>query len=421
MKRGPLYLKDADFIDWKTLRMRRGHMLVEPGPWGGARFVKRIPAKAKALDCSGKLVTKSFVVGHHHIYSALARGMPAPRKSPKNFLEILKYVWWNLDKKLDQDMIIASALSAAAEAAKCGATFIIDHHASPNSAPGSLHIIAQAFELAGLGHLLCYELSDRDGAARAAQGLEETERYLEKRQGLVGLHASFTVGDKLLARASDLAKRCRTGFHVHVAEDEADQAHCRRTHRRRVLERFSKAGVLDSPRTLLAHGLHLNPTERRIFRDSRAWLVHNPESNQNNNVGLFDPRGLGDRVMLGSDGMHGDMLQSARAAFLGGQASGGLSPMAAYRRLRRAHEYLSRNGFAGDAGNNLVVLDYRPPTPVSSKNWPGHVVYGLSSAHICHVISQGRLIVKRGTLTTLNEDKLLEFSRRQAERLWRRL
>ncbi|MCK7538359.1 MAG: hypothetical protein MZV63_49115 [Marinilabiliales bacterium] len=44
----------------------------------------------EVIDCAGKLVTKSFAVGHHHAYSALARGMGAPKKSPQNFHEILQ-------------------------------------------------------------------------------------------------------------------------------------------------------------------------------------------------------------------------------------------------------------------------------------------------------------------------------------------
>ena len=87
-----LYLKNAELIDWKTLRMRRGHLAVTQGPRGTARFVSSVPKRVPTIDCAGMLVTKSFVVGHHHIYSALARGMPAPRKIPKNFVEILKYV-----------------------------------------------------------------------------------------------------------------------------------------------------------------------------------------------------------------------------------------------------------------------------------------------------------------------------------------
>ena len=416
-----IYLKNATYLDWKTSKQKKGHLAVEPGEGGKTRFVARIPPGQKAADCSGLLVTKSFAIGHHHIYSALARGMGAPKQTPKNFIEILKYVWWNLDKKLDRDMIGASALAAAVEAAKCGATFIIDHHASPSAISGSLHIIAQAFESVGLSHLLCYELTDRDGAKRAQQGLDETEAYLQKRPGLVGLHASFTVGDELLKRSVALAERHKTGLHVHAAEDKADQAYSLRTHKKRVLERFLRAGVLDSPKTILAHGLHLSAGERAIFKKSRAWLVQNPESNQNNNVGLFDPKGLGDRIFLGTDGMHSDMIQSAKAAYLGAQTAGGISPLGAYRRLRRVHEYLAENEFPGDGENNLVLLEYPAPTPIRPDNWPGHFMYALSRAHVRSTISNGRFIVRDGKVLTVNENNVLEYARKQAVRLWRKL
>ena len=110
-----LYLKDAAFVDWQSLELKKTCVIVEDGPAGGISFAPSVPSLDKLkpgdriLDCAGKLVTKSFACGHHHIYSTLARGMPAPQKSPVNFVEILKYIWWHLDKCLDLEMIEASA------------------------------------------------------------------------------------------------------------------------------------------------------------------------------------------------------------------------------------------------------------------------------------------------------------------------
>ena len=293
-----LYLRNASFVDWRTLKIRRGHLEVAPGPAGKIHFVSRIPRGGKALDCSGRLVTKSFVNSHHHLYSALACGMPGPGRAPKNFPDMLKLVWWNLDRQLDKDMIRACALAGGIAAAKSGATFIIDHHSSPNAVEGSLDIIAAALDEIGLSHLLCVELSDRDGKTKSEAGLEETDLYLRKRQGLVGLHASFTVGDDLLYRAIALAVGHRSGIHIHTAEAVDDQKDCVKKYGMRVIERLARTGVLESPKTLLAHGLHLNARERALLRSSRAWLVQNEESNQNNAVGVFDPKGLGDRILL---------------------------------------------------------------------------------------------------------------------------
>lgn len=421
-----LHLRNATYIDHETCDMRTGNLRVEEGPTGAVSFVDEIPAGETAgtvLDCTGKLVTRSFVVGHHHIYSALARGMPPPPRTPRNFVEILELIWWRLDKRLDADMIRASALAAAIDAAQCGTTFIIDHHASPNAAPGSLHVIAAELDRVGLSHLLCYEMSDRDGPESRDAGLAETDAYLSSgRQGLVGMHASFTVSDELLARCVEMADRFKTGVHIHVAEAPSDEEHCEARYATRCVNRLADAGALASPRTILAHCIHLNDRERETLRASRAWVAQQTESNLNNAVGVLNAAALGGRVMLGTDGMNGDCLATVRATYLAAQkAEGGLAPAAAYRRLRAAHRYLAENRFAGDGANNLVVLDYRPPTPVTRDNWPGHVVYGLFRSHVEHVVSMGRVIVENRRCTLIDEDEALAFAREQAQRLWDRL
>lgn len=420
-----LLLKNATYVNWNTLGFSVRNILVTEGE-ASLKFLdmtktSSLPPDTEIIDCSGKLVTKSFAVGHHHAYSALARGMPAPEKNPQNFNEILKYVWWRLDKCLDAEIIESSALVTAMACLKAGSTFVIDHHASPMAVKGSLEIIEKAFEKVGVSHLLCYEVSDRDGEKIARQGIDETEIYLRNRQGLVGLHASFTVGDKTMRQAVALTKIHKSGIHIHVAEDGNDQERCIREHGKRVVGRLSKAGVLNSPKTILVHCLHLDDNERELISSSPVWVAQNSESNLNNNVGYFRSAGLGDNIMLGTDGMHSDMLRSARAAFLDGQQSDNITPESAYRRFRNVHRYLSENNFEGDGENNLVVLDYDTPTPVTRENFPGHFIYGLTAEHVTDVISNGRLVVRNRKILTVDEEEILKESRIQAKRLWERM
>ncbi|MEZ5149238.1 MAG: hypothetical protein R2759_19755 [Bacteroidales bacterium] len=108
-----LLLKNATYIDWKTLSFTEADILVPQGNSGKIKLFypgEANETEVEILDCSGKFVTKAFANGHHHVYSALARGMPTPPKTPQNFHEILQYVWWRLDKALDLEMIEASAL-----------------------------------------------------------------------------------------------------------------------------------------------------------------------------------------------------------------------------------------------------------------------------------------------------------------------
>ncbi len=170
-------------------------------------------------------------------------------------------------------------------------------------------------------------------------------------------------------------------------------------------------------KTILAHCLHLNEKERATLATSNAWIAQNTESNLNNNVGLFDGRGL-DRIMLGTDGMHSDMLRSAQAAYFVGQGVERLSPQDIYQRLRNVHRYLAENNFSGDGDNNLVILNYDSPTEIDAQNFLGHFIYGLEARHIESVISDGRLIVKDRKLLNVDQGDILKFSKEMGKRLW---
>ncbi len=418
-----LLLKNGTYIHPETLQFTTSDILVHEGIEGKIEFVSQVTKnhQHQVIDCTGKYITQSFVNGHHHVYSALARGMGAPKKNPENFNEILEYVWWTLDKCLDVEMIEASALYTAMASLKNGVTFVIDHHASPFAIGGSLDIIATAFEKVGASYLLCYEISDRDGTEKALEGLVETAEYLEENQGLVGLHASFTVSDDTLEKAVRLAKHYDTGIHIHVAEAESDQQHCIDTYGIRVIERLHKSGALKSSKTILGHCLHLNENEKKIISKSPVWVVQNTESNLNNKVGFFNAAGLGSNIMMGTDGMHSDMLRSAKAAFFVGQDFDTIGYDSVYQRFRNADKFLNSNGFKGHGPNNLVVLDYDTPTPFNQDNFFGHFVFGLESKHVKHVISQGKLVVENGTILTVDEDKILAGANVQAGRLWAKM
>ena len=172
------------------------------------------------LDCSDCLVVPGLVNSHTHAYSALARGMPYRLPPATNFLQILQRVWWRLDRALDEETVRASAYVAAREAVLAGTTTVIDHHASPNAIGGSLDVLADAFEAIGLRSILAYEVTERDGPERAAEGLAENERFLRHvwggghplSRGLVGAHAAFTLSDRTLAECSRIAGDNETGF-----------------------------------------------------------------------------------------------------------------------------------------------------------------------------------------------------------------
>ena len=172
----------------------------------------------------------------------------------------------------------------------------------------------------------------------------------------------------------------------------------------------------------MAHCIHLDSHERDLLSSSKAWIAVNTESNLKNGVGLFTAgEGLENKVILGTDGMHSDMIRSARWNYFSHKEESKIDLEIAYKRLRRVHYYLSQNDFSGDGENNLIILDYNPATPVSSENWLGHFFYNVSSCHVHSVISSGRFIVKNRELISVDENEVLEFTKVQAMRLWNKL
>ena len=147
---------------------------------GPAEVSANVPGEDRAEVLEGG-VTAGLVCGHHHLYSALARGMPAPPRTPHNFEEILELVWWRLDCALDLEMIRWSAMLGALEALERGTTTIVDHHASPNAIEGSLSVIADACAEVGVRSSCCYEITDRNGPDGMRAGL--AERSEERRVG----------------------------------------------------------------------------------------------------------------------------------------------------------------------------------------------------------------------------------------------
>ncbi|MBN2663307.1 MAG: amidohydrolase family protein [Bacteroidales bacterium] len=417
-----LYLKNGTYINPVTFEFSKVNIAVENGHEGKIYFTDTIPENAQIIDCNGMFITKSFVVGHHHAYSGLATGMPPPAKAPQNFSQILQYVWWNLDKKLDADEIKASAYVTAIAAALNGSTFIIDHHASPFSIKNSLNIIAKAFNEVGVSHLLCYEISDRDGKDIAQKGIDETDDYLKNNQGLVGLHASFTVGNETLKKAADLMNKHNSGIHIHVAEDIVDQDLCIKEHQTKVVQRLNYFGFLSSSKTILAHALHIDENERNILNNSNAYIVQNPDSNLNNGVGFFTRKGLNNNnLMLGTDGMHSDMFKSAQTAFFAGNLFDSPQLNDVYSQLRNNHKYIEKNNFKGDGNNNLIIFNYKNNTAFNQNNFIGHFFYALNSSNVEHVISNGEIIVRNKKITKVNHSEIIEFAKIQAKKLWNKL
>ena len=390
------------------------------------------PRGAVRRDATGTLIVPGAVCAHHHLYSALARGMPFRLAAPTDFTEILQRVWWRLDRALDEASIRASALSAGLEALLAGTTTIVDHHASPNAIDGSLDIIADALASLGLRCVLCYEVTDRDGSRRARAGIAENLRFLAASRplarGMMGAHASFTMSDETLAACVDGARQAAVGIHIHVAEDAADNrdalARCGRT----AAARLHRAGVITG-QALLAHCVHVTGPEIELAGRAGATVVCNPRSNMNNAVGHSPFTLRSGRVALGTDGIGGDMIAESQAGFFRArEESLAVPPRWPLARLAAGATFAGRASgepllgtLQPGAPADLVILDYPAPAPLTAAGLAGHWIFGLTARCVRDVYVAGDRVVAGGQSTRLDAAALAAGSSAEAARLWARL
>ncbi|HVN55924.1 MAG TPA: putative aminohydrolase SsnA [Anaerolineaceae bacterium] len=425
-----MLITNANVVTWEQPnRILMDHaLLIQDGKiaaLGSQNELKNRFPGVEILDAGGQYVMPGNICAHTHFYGAFSRGMAIPGTAPENFSEILNKLWWPLDKSLTDQAVRYSALVCLADAIRHGTTMLIDHHASPNSIPGSLDVIAAAVDQAGVRASLCYEVTDRDGEERTRQGIAENTRFIQRvrrehpAQGRLaahfGLHASLTLSEATLDACRSAAPD-DVGFHVHVAEDPVDEYDSLAKTGRRVVDRLEKHGILNA-RTIAAHAVHIDIREAEILAAHQTWVTHQPRSNMNNAVGVAPVESYlraGIKVCMGNDGFLHDMWEEWKAAYLvhkvwnrDPRRMNGMDviQMAVYNNSALASSIFGApvGVIVPGAAADLIFVDYHPFTPLTAGNLPWHILFGFNESMITATIGSGNVLMQDRKLKTIDE------------------
>lgn len=443
-----MLIKNARVVTWDE----PNEILEDHAVWIDSGFIEEIGPSAELasrhsedeiLDARGQLLMPGNICAHTHFYGAFARGMAIPGHPPKDFPEILRKLWWPLDKSLTEEDVRYSALVCLVDAIKHGTTALIDHHASPNFIDGSLDVISEALTESGMRGVLCYEVTDRDGEEKAQAGIEENVRFIERcRDELVaggrvaatfGLHASLTLSERTLELCRSAATE-GTGFHIHVAEHEVDEVDSLEKSGKRVVNRLNDHGILGE-KTIVAHAIHVDEREVELLAESGTWVTHQPRSNMNNGVGVADVESLmraGVKVCLGNDGFSNAMWEEWKAAYLLHKVwnrdprrmpGDVLTRMAVRHNAELAQQFFPEGALgkiASGAHADLILVDYHPTTPLSGGNLPWHILFGFNESMVTSTIVAGKILMRERELLTLDEEQITARSRELASTVWER-
>jgi cytosine/adenosine deaminase-related metal-dependent hydrolase len=248
------------------------------------------------------------------------------------------------------------------------------------------------------------------------------------------LHAPFIVSDKTLEQARAALDGLDAGFHIHVAEDISDEDDSLQKYGMRAADRLDVHGIL-GPKTIIAHGVHLDIGEVETVRRTKTNIVHHPRSNMNNAVGVADVPGIlrrGVNVGLGNDGFSNNHFAEMKTAYLLHKAArrdprvmgaDQVLQMAYTNNAKIAQIFwkprvgeLSVGAFA-----DIILLDYVPYTPLTAGNFPWQLIFGIDGAHVTHTICAGKLLMKDRALLTLDEAMIAARAKEAAKRVWKQV
>lgn len=407
---------------------------------GPTQKLRREYPGAHFVDARGGLIMPGLINLHHHAYYTLARGLTPRPGAGKGLPALLEGRWWRLDRAMNLEDVYHGAAAAFLECVRSGVTTVFDHHASYGAVTGSLSEISRAADELGLRACLCYEVSDREGESKCRAAIQENVDFIREasrrgdgmRCGMMGMHAGFTLSDRTLEACME-ALPATSGCHIHVAECLEDTTHSLQTYGKSVVRRLRERGVLGR-KTLAAHCIHLNWEDVQILRETDTAVIHCPRSNMCNAAGAADVTEYSRArvgLCLGTDGEAADMLgELAAASALCRHSS--QNPDAGFEELPRAL-FTSNAAFANrffetplgvlkpGAAGDVIVLDYRPPTPLTAENLDLHLLAAAGTARVSTTAAAGKLLMEYGVLLCADEEKLLDGARKQAADLWRRV
>ncbi|MFP3130338.1 MAG: amidohydrolase [Nitrososphaeria archaeon] len=399
--------------------------------------VSRLKADEE-IDATGSIVTPGFVCSHTHLYGILLRGAPLKLKPPSDFTQNLQRIWWPMDETMNGDDAYISAFTASLELLRSGTTTFADTFSGPNAIKGVLDMIEKGVLEAGIRGFISFEATQRRTSEEGFEGLKENERYIKKSKdermnGMVSIHASFTVHDDLLKAGKELSDKHSVPITIHTSEGKWDLYHNLERYGKRTFERLYDLGILGK-RTLVAHAVQVNEDELRLISSTRTSVAHNALSNMLNAVGIApvpEMLGMGINVSIGNDGYIFDTFENIRATYLIHKVNKLDPRVMSFQQVLEMSTVNAAKALGIDdrlgsieAGKLADVVIIRPsvrPTPLNSGSAYGYLVNSVNGKDVDTVIVNGEVLLKGGRFVKVNIEEVNKKAEKMVADYWKRL
>jgi 5-methylthioadenosine/S-adenosylhomocysteine deaminase len=390
----------------------------------------------ETIDASGRVLLPGLVQTHVHLCQTLFRGAA----DDLALIDWLKRRIWPMEAAHTPESLYASARLAVAEMIRGGTTTALTME-TVNHTEAVFRAVEETGFRATVGKCMMDKGDDVPAALRedTDTSIAESLALAERWHGAAGGRIRYCFAPRfavsctrrLLEEVAALARTHGLLIHTHASENLDEVALVERETGLRNIDYLNAVG-LAAPHAVLAHCVHLSDGEMAVLKQTGAHVAHCPSSNLKLGSGIARIAEMLERgvsVTLGADGApcnnRLDAFTEMRTAGLLQKALRGPEALPALTVLRLATTDGARAlGLVNEIGSievgkraDLILLNLDKPHTTPHPDVISTIVYAAAPSNVETVLIDGRVVMRDGWLTTMDEDEVIQSAQTEAARL----
>ncbi|OEF99062.1 N-ethylammeline chlorohydrolase [Vulcanibacillus modesticaldus] len=381
----------------------------------------------QVIDARGNIVMPGLINTHGHGAMSLLRGYG----DDLPLQEWLEKKMWPIEGRFTKEHVKWGTLLAILEMLKTGTTTYSDFYIH-------MDVVADVIEGVGIRANLSRGIIGIGASSEEKQlKLSEAENFAKnwnnKADGrittMMSPHALYTCSPNFISKIVESATMIQVPIQIHLSETAFEVEQNLKQYGVTPVKHLQQLGVFEHP-TLIAHAVHVTEEEIEIIKNYQVNVSHNPGSNLKLGSGIAPiPKMLdqGIYVSLGTDSAASnnnlDLFEEMRLAALIHKGYG-QDPLAipADIAIKMATIYGAHSLFIGHYTGSLevgkkadfIIVDVNQPHFHPMYNPITHLVYSAAGKDVVDVFVNGKQLVKKGQVQTIDEERVIYEVKRLA-------
>lgn len=386
-------------------------------------------APDEVIDASDCLVLPGLFNAHCHSPMTLVRGWAEDLPFDRWLNERI----WVAESVLQPEDVYWGAALAACELIRAGVVAFADHYFWMDR-------VAQVVQESGMKALLAWCVFGGDPQQEVGHTTFDTicdftRQWHTAADGRIrtalGPHSPYMCPPAFLRQVARTAEALDVPVHLHLAESDEQVRRSLDQHGRTPVAQLEALGLMEQP-LLAAHCISVDEADIELLARRKVFVAHTPKTYMKLAMGM-PPLALlwqaGVTVALGTDGPASNsdlnLLEAMRLTGLVQKLQQSDPEAAPLRQLlgmatrdgARALGFDESGAIAPGAPADIVVVDTRGAHWTPRHDLVAGLVYASHPSDVTHLLVDGQLLLRKGELTTLDEERIRHEAERRARRL----